>query len=542
MKKTVAIFSALMLAGFSQTAAFAIDNFGTSVLIEEVPHELPAPTVSVNSDGVSLVAWLGQDPTETDADPDTVGDQVCSSNAIAYCDIVYALVDQDGNKLTDVAAISPTNVAWYYSAPSIYWNESLEEWLVLMTNWEENGLQDTGVWGQRVDVDGELIGDAVELPATSVTPYDDRSELAMIDLSASFDNPVLAQARWSDESSAYFVTWYATSSELSGFDFDEDVTSNDAIFGVFLNADLSVTDGLDASFVISWDRNVRCCNVSLGYAAEINEWAVAWVDEEDQDYLLARVSNPTAPVVSRSITVLDRELYSTNDRPIAGGLAWYESEEAWFSTFSWENEDPGADPLLPALNDAEMAVFGRWVSLEGTVSDLQIVDDGFETFLDAQNADEPVERPASFIYRQTLDIDPKTGYLHIVYGKDFQGTPDSIDEDTSADGYRHFAFYTIYDPIAGEVIESTLYSAEFPAQSSRPQIDIGCSSGAVVYQDWSNGDWEGPAGVQFDGIEGVGSCEPSLAHTGIDATGIAVGGAAVIAVGLAIVARRRARA
>ena len=69
MKKTVAIFSALMLAGFSQTAAFAIDPVLTGEVVAEVPHELPAPSVAVNDDGVSLVAWLGQDPDVTDADP-----------------------------------------------------------------------------------------------------------------------------------------------------------------------------------------------------------------------------------------------------------------------------------------------------------------------------------------------------------------------------------------------------------------------------------------------------------------------------------------
>lgn len=543
LKKATAALAGLALAFASPLAANAVDNYLTGSLIDEAPHELPAPAVSVNSDGVSLVAWLGQDPTVTDGDPDTAGDQVCSSDGGVYCDIVFTLVDSEGTALTDVTAISPTDVRWYYSAPSIYWNETLGEWLVLMTNYYETNQQAIGVWGQRVDVDGDLIGGPVELPATSVTRHDNRNEAGILDISDTFGSPVQVQARWSDEDSAYFVTWYASANELSGFEFDGDVTSQNAIFGIFLNNDLSVTDGIDAAFVVSKEDPIRCCNLSIGYSSEINEWAVAWVKNVDQDYVWASVSNPQAPEVSASNVVVDRELYNTNDRPIPGGLVWFDSEQAWFTTFGWETEVPGLPEQLEELNGAEQGLFGRWLGLDGSLSDIVLVDDGTETFFDAQNADAPVEVIADYFYRQTMDIDPVTGYVHITYGKQFYNVPDSNDEDTVADNYRHLAYYMVYDPVAGEVIESSFLSSDFPAQSSRPQVDIGCSSGAIVYQDWSNGDWEGPAGVRFVGIDGVGSCEPVLAHTGATVDGLALAGLFAVVAGAGVYAvRRRARA
>lgn len=528
MKKTVAIFSALMLAGFSQTAAFAVEPALTGEVVAEVPHELPAPSVAVNDDGVSLVAWLGQDPDVTDADPDTGGDQVCDVDA-NYCDIVYALVDSDGTVLTEPDAISPANVSYYFAAPYVYWNAAEGEWLVLMTNYDETALEDQGVWGQRIDADGSLIGDSVELPATSVTPWDDRAAGAIVDISSDFDDPVLVQTVWSSADNAYFVTWYAESNSL-GEVYGPDGAGGEAMFGVFLNQDLSVVDGVDASFLVSQNVDSNCCVVSLGYSNERNEWILGWLDSSN-DFVIATVSDSESPVVSDVQTVVDRAAYTNaTSRVIGGGLAWNEDEQAWFATFGFEADN---------LNDGTQGLFGRWISGDTfELSDFQVIDDGHETFIDAQNADAEVDMAANYVYRQDVAVDPATGYLHIVYHKDFRNTPDSQDEDTNGNEYAILSFYTVYDPVSEEVISQNVMTPEWPSDSSRPQIDLACGGMAIVYQDWPNGDWEDPSYVRIVTEEGPGC----LASTGVDSskvTGASLAAALTVLAGAGVYALRR---
>lgn len=524
MKKlTVSAAVAVVAAMVVPSQAWAYDVQLPSTLVAEIPHELPAPSLAVNEDGISLIAWNGQDPAVTDADPDTVGDQVCTDDG-EYCDIVYALVDEDGNVITDVQGISPYNVDYYYASPYVTWNPDLNEWVVFMSAYN---VED-GLWAQRISEDGELVGTVVGLPFDRTTPFDNRDSGAILDI-PTMDDVVQISAEWSSEDQAYLVTWYGRNSTVgSSFDYGTNGSGDEAIFGVFLDGDLSITDGVDASFVVSWDSQTDCCHVGLGYSEERNEWIVGWRGT-NADYIYATVSNPAAPNVSDDQIIVDVSDYTGIDnRNFNGGFVWVESEGKWFGTWALKTNE---------LNDGVWGLFGSWISTDGTVSDPIVIDSGTEVYLDAQNADAETPVVPRRIMRQSIDLDAETGILHLAYAKDFDNTPDSQDEDTAADGYRQQAYYTTLDLGTMETVEQYHLSEEWPLDSSRPRLDFNNGRTAITFQDWSNGDWADPSEVR---IVTVG--EARLADTGADlgVSGVVAAMMLIAGAGVYLVRRQRA--
>lgn len=515
---TIALAVAMLM--IVPTNAYAIDNQIAGSLVADVPHELPAPVVAVNDDGVSLVVWNGQDPAVTDADPVESGNQVCDGNG-DYCDLVYALVDADGQVLGDPVGLV-TDSDYYYAAPSVSWNADLGEWLVLMTNGDG-----PDVFAARIDSDGSQIGSTALLPADQVTPFDDRTAGAIVVLSGHNDT-VKPYGQWSSEEQAYFVSWY---SEASNIPYGAGGSGNAAAFGVFLNSDLTVKDGIDAAFVVSWGQTINCCQLSLGFSEERSEWIVTWQSNAN-DFEYAIVSNPSAPAVAEEGILVDESSYtvaSGGNRGFGGDFEWVPSEGKWF--FTWAMK-------VTELNDGNWGVFGQWLSPDGTLSSVQVVDGGSEIFLDAQAADAEVEVEADRVVKQDVEYDPSAKLVHVVFTKQFRNVPDSQDEDTETQSYSLHAFYTIYDPVAEEVVEENVLTEEFPLESSRPVIDLSPGGLAIAYQDWSNGDWADPSEVRLH--QGAGYV---LADTGANVDGLALAGLFAVVAGAGVYAvRRRANA
>jgi LPXTG-motif cell wall-anchored protein len=191
---------------------------------------------------------------------------------------------------------------------------------------------------------------------------------------------------------------------------------------------------------------------------------------------------------------------------------------------------------LAVLTEGYFGLYGQWLSTDGTLSDIQVIDSGWEVYLDAQNSNAETDIEADRVLNQHVEYDPATGLVHAVYHKQFYGTPDSQDEDTTADDYHIHAFYTVYDPVAEVVVEENVMSEEFPLDSSRPVIDLGPGGMALVYQDWSNGDWEDPSEVRFYSVAG-----DNLAATGFGSTDFAVGAVLALIAGAGVYAVRRRR-
>ncbi|MFM6968270.1 MAG: LPXTG cell wall anchor domain-containing protein [Microbacteriaceae bacterium] len=528
MKKFVGVISlALTVVIVAPSNVWAYDAQLSTTLVAEVPHELPAPAIAVNEAGVSLVAWLGQDPSVTDADPDLADNQVCTNDG-EYCDIVYALVDENGTVLTDVQGISPFNVSYYYAAPSVTWNPDLNEWVVFMSSYD---VED-GLWAQRVSEEGNLVGSAVSLPFDRVTAFDNRSSGAILDL-PDMDDVVQISGEWSSTDQAYFVTWYGNDNLISSdFDYGTNGSGNEAVFGVFLDGDLAITDGVDASFIVSWDAQTDCCHVGLGYSEERNEWIVGWRGT-NSDYTYATVANPDAPEVSDDHIIVDISDYtSVDNRNYNGGFVWVESEGKWFGTWALKTNE---------LNEGVWGLFGSWISLDGTVSEPILIDSGTEVYLDAQSANAETPVDPRRIMRQSIDLDAETGILHLAYSKDFNNTPDSQDEDTSADGYRQQAYYTTLDLTTEEVVDEYQLSEEWPLDSSRPRLDVNNGRVAITVQDWSNGDWEDPSEVRIVTLGEGRVSEDQLPNTGASVGTAGMMGALLLLAGAGVYAVRRRR-
>lgn len=507
-KTAIALALGVSLA-LAPTASMAIaPDAEPGILVEDVVHELPAPSVALASDGRSLVVYQSADP---DADPTDTN--VCDANG-RYCVTLAVIVDADGTTVSEPVVVSgDLELYYYYSAPQVMWNDELGEWLVIMTDYESDPQS---LFAQRVGSNGALIGSLVELPSQSLTTYDDRSTT----IETSMSSHILPNISWSSELDAYFVTWVAVGS-VNGY----------VAVGYFMNADLTSYDGVDAGFLISsLDIDTEYLS-RQSYNPVTGDWAVSWIDDGTEDIWVTGVSfDGTTLLVSSALRVVQGS--SVTGLFPQGGLTWVASQNAWLVSFGAES---GSGSTLT------YDVYGRYITgdLFGTPvvgPSIAMTDHGTSRLgtlvSEGRGHEIQYDAPSDTVYAAgTIRFrDPATN--RFIFG----ATTWSFDPATNG-------FSDVVELFAPD---DELAVVDEVQQSSRARLSVFSNGVAVVWQNWLGGDWEEPTQVRFALLEDVvleaapETAQPELADTGAAETA-AVGGLAValLALGAAFVVTRR---
>lgn len=453
------------------------------ILIEEVVHELPAPAVSLASTGQSLVVY-------SSARPDDTTNQFCNENGPVGspglnegCAIVGRIVAADGVTVSDPILMSgDLPIGYYFSAPSVTWNDTHSEWLVLMHTWVV-GFR--GTYAQRVSTTGELLGPRVKLPTSFVTEIDDRSVATPTN---DIGDEVQAHAVWSEIDNAYFVAW----------SLRYDSPAKYAIVGYLMTRTLESLDGVDAAFFLSNPSTDSRNNVvSLGFSSDTNEWVVAYGYDSSAN-LVAR-----AIKIAGSVAVASDEFVVRTPHPdetnviLSGGVLWVPSLNSWLLSWS-ERRNTDVD----GTNVPMWQVYGRYLS--GDLFAPSYSPGGDLIALTNFNAffEEVDYNPSRVVQlgAHVLTYDP---VADVIYGAGhFRYQPTGI----SADWF--IATYWTFDAQNSEPLSvtSVVSSAEDQdvRHSSRPRMSAYDSGLVLVYQNWPQGIYSDPSEVRFLTIEPVG--------------------------------------
>ena len=481
-RRFVAAASSILLAGgvmltMPGVAHALFPDIEAGILIDEVPHELPAPAVSLASTGQSLVVYLSARPDDTDND--FCGESGAVSNSPGPgegCVIIGRIVSADRETVSMPFVVSgDIPIDYYQVAPSVTWNETHSEWLVLFHS-RVGGF--VGTYAQRVSTEGTLEGSQVTLPSATVTSITDRSDTTDLTSVGTLLVEVQAVAEWSEAANSYLVVWTVRDPGLRWY-----------VLGYLVNRSIESVDGVNAPFFISdpgFSANFQ--GTALGFSPDKNQWLVTYA-YTDTD-LLARAFRVDGSAVSASEEFTVRGVHpDETDRNLAGGIVWVSSEEAWLVAWSERrNYVVDGDPV-------EMwNAFGKYVT-----------GDQFEPGYTLSGERFPLTDYTAFFEEE---FDPATvihaGALSLAY--------DSESNIVHGAGHlRHFDGINLSEWIAAswtyDVSSSSTSSAttlvsprlDSPSdgESSRPQVSSFGGGVVTVYQNWPNGGFEDPSEVRF---------------------------------------------
>lgn len=497
-------------ANFTE-AVSTIDGSIEGVLIKQSINELPAPDVAMASDGRSLIVWQ-------DASPDNVSG-VCDENG-NECSILGSIVDADGVTYGSPFLISGDVVSdFYYSAPSVLWNEDLNEWLVLFTS--QSADQD-GIYAQRVAADGSLVGSIEVLPMNSVTTIADRSTVESLTL----NSPVQVTANWSSIDQAYLVTWLArgNASPVGGAS-----ANNRNDYGYFMDADLTSVDGVDAAFVLStgavstWSGLVK-----QAYSPILDEWAFLWAVNSQSDKMQMRTITLEGTTIeaTESVVVADASAdgFDYNDSMMVGDIVWVSSMGNW--VLSWNAQPEDGDTWN---------AYARTISADGTLGDPVRVTDFSVTGHGT---------PADWMNSHQLYYDAKTDVIYAAGSvRSYSAASDSTELVATIWSFDAVTLAPLssYELIAPMDVEGET----FMYSSSRARITGNNGAIGVVYQNWPLGEWDDPAEVRYHLLASVDPTPTPapLPETGAsDNSGLVAGSVFAMALGVIAVYATRRRA
>lgn len=474
------------------------------ILVDEAVHELPAPYSSMASDGRALVVYQSADPTDPDSGCTTSG---------GACSVLGAIIGDDGVTVGEPFLVSgDVLINYYFSSPSAVWNEDRNEWLVLMTSYDE-GFQT--VYAQRVSSAGAVVGPLVELPTETGTTADDRGTPLG---DAEYDDFLLPSATWSSVDQAYLVTWHARTDP----EFVDGVNiSVRRIFGYLMTGELTSKDGVDAPFLLSDADAFAETWSTQGYSTAGDEWVVAWGsrDGSDRALFVTSVGYDTDGIeVSPSVQVAGPG--DVDSLKVQGGAVWVDSRNAWL--VSWGATADGG-PRFEA--------FGRYVS-----GDLVTGDEILSSIITMSDfGTTRAGTPVNSMRSHDLYYDAASDTVHAAGTILFD---ESVESLTNA----YSAVYWTFDPASGEpgeAIELVAPDAEGDlVASSRARLSGFGGDLGIVYQNWPAGAYEDPAEVRFVGSyapaadPGTDEGQPELADTGaVDIANAAVLGALLLLLG-----------
>lgn len=482
---SVALLSAIIVS--VPTGAHAATAIEPGIVVAPVGHDLPAPSVAVADDGRALVVWSGDNP---------MSDTPCDGS-VGTCVATGQLINADGSLEGDEFVIAPdVDSAYYFGPVGVTWNSTSSEWLVTITSYQ---TAPNAAWVQRVSADGAPIGAARELPFQSVTRFDERSESdVIVDDELAF--PVNLAATWSPELEVYLLTWHAFyDGDLDPEPAPETPTFGSefgylgSAFGMFLDADLTSSDGVEAAFIISDDGVGAAGNraaVEVGYDPTESSWLVTWIPLGDDGQRGVHIDFATGITIGPMIS-----LTSTSEWDVAenqGSVVWAPALGRYIIT--WGGRELPSDDLAYWGRTVDGDTLGPIV----TLSELQPELEAGGTVRELNR----LTRSSAAVSGDTLHLSAQVRYGPAISRQFYRAILWSVD----------LATFTPTDPVS--------LVASGDGESSRPRLDAG-SNGAtrVVWQDWPNGFLEGPWEVRtLDVAEmsdgATDSTAPELADTG----------------------------
>lgn len=503
-----AIALTIAVVGLPTAASAVAEELVPGILVEDTAHELPAPDVAVASDGRALVVYQTAVPGSDLTDPAAI----CGRNG-GECSIVGRIIEADGATVGDPFLISGdvTN-GYYYSAPQVYWNSELTEWVVVFNSYD---AEPESYYGQRVDADGTLLGSLVEFPDSATTAADRTAVVR-----EATEDHILAQLSWSAEDDAYIMSLYARDLQ----------NGEDVILVHALTSALAPLDGVAHAMVLPTDGVTSLAyQTRLVRNATTGDWLLSWINDNTEDVVVNGVRlDGTSVQFSAPITVVQGS--SVSNMWPQGGMVWVDSEDAALVTYGGQL---GTDP------DTRMEILGSYVSGDPftsvTVSTDPVLVSDFGTSRVGTVIDELRSHETS--YDSTSDVVRFAGTVLF-------RNPEDTNNIFAALGWE-------LDPSTGVATEATefLYTDDTELepgvyqQSSRPQISTNYGVTAVVWQNWLGGDYEEPTQVRYSAPDASTSEAPELAETGPEESVLIAGIAiALLAAGavLTVVRRRTA--
>jgi hypothetical protein len=267
-----------------------------------------APAVAWNdSEGEYLVVW-----------------QDHRNLAVGGPDIYARRVAADGARLGGDIRISPPDATAGEYAPSVAWNDSAGEYLVVWEDTRGPSSRGTDIYGQRVGADGTRQGDGFLISGTRAVADEARPQVV-----------------WNGAAGEYLVAWT---------DYRNPLAPGGEVFGRRLDAGGAP---IDSDFRISGrDASVRNDFVAVAADDTAGGYLVVWADDRGADIYGRRVGADGAPT-GPDIRISSIKVTETADDP---AVAWNATAGEYLVVWADQRE-----PLTRARD-----IYGRRVAADGT--------------------------------------------------------------------------------------------------------------------------------------------------------------------------------